>query len=168
MRFRLSFAALMLATYPAAVHACSCFNAGPRNALRRSAAVFLGRVVSTTPRGQERDGEIRVAQFKVTHAIKGVDAGQTKAVEYLVDTGGNCGLPLGPGMKLLVYAMPATNGQTPWADYCTGTKLQECAAPDLRALGVAVPRGSRDCSISPPKRSPAPPPRDSASRPALI
>jgi hypothetical protein len=102
-------------------------------------------------RRHEDAGDIRLARLRVTEAIKGTVAGQTTDVEYLVDTGGNCGLPLLQGMEVLVYAMPATSGKIPLTDYCAGTKLVECAEPDLRSLGAAVPRGARDCSVPLPK-----------------
>jgi hypothetical protein len=131
--------------------------------MRRAAAVFLGRVVSTAPRRQGSFGEIRVALFRVTTAIKGTKSDETREVEYLVDTGGNCGLSLARGMNLLVYAVSARTAQTLSTDSCEGTKFQECAAPDLRALGVPVPRGSRDCDPAP-GRGAAPSLRDSVSR----
>lgn len=141
--------ALLIALCPAALHACLCSNGGPRNALRRSSTVFLGRVISTTLRRQEPYGEVRLARFKVTQAIKGTTTGKTEEIEYLVDTGGNCGLPLTAGLQLLVYATPDSGSVVPWTDYCAGTKLQECAEPDLRALRIPVPPGARDCSPPP-------------------
>lgn len=149
MKRRMLSIGLLIALCPAALHACSCSNGGPRNALRRSTTVFLGRVVSTALVRQERYGEIRLARFKVTRAIKGTKTGKTEEIEYLVDTGGNCGLALTAGLQLLVYAMPDSGADVPRTDYCAGTKLQECAERDLRALHVPVPRGARDCNPSP-------------------
>lgn len=151
---------LLMVLWPATLHACSCLNGGPRNALRRSTSVFLGRVISTEARRRDLFGEIRLARFKVTQPIKNTKLGRTEDVEYLVGTGGNCGLPLTPGLQLLVYAMPDSGRDVPRTDYCTGTKLQECAKPDLRALRVPVPRGARDCSIAPPKKAASSRPTD--------
>ncbi len=149
MRLRIFTATLLISASPSVSNACTCSNGGPRSAMRGAMAVFLGRVVSTAPRRQGSVGEIRVALFRVTSAIKGAKSEEIREVEYLVNTGGNCGLTLARGMNLLVYAISTRAGQTLSTDSCEGTKLQECAAPDLRALGVAVPRGSRDCNPAP-------------------
>jgi hypothetical protein len=63
MHFRILAAALLISARPHMLHACTCSNGGPRNAMRRSAAVFFGRVVSTAWRRKGPLGEIRVAVF---------------------------------------------------------------------------------------------------------
>lgn len=170
MKFRFALGSFALLTFalPGVARACSCFNGGARNALRRSTAVYLGEVLSTAAKRKVQFGDVRLARIRVSHAIKGVRAGDTQAVEYLVDTGGNCGLPLVRGMKVLIYATAVPGGTSLFTGYCAGTKLEECAAPDLRELGASVPRGARDCSTAPPvKPAGLPGRRTRPSRPAI-
>jgi hypothetical protein len=151
MKFQFALGSLALLTFalPRVARACSCSNGGARNALQHSTAVYLGEVLSTTAKRKEPVGDVRLARIRVSRAIKGVQPGDTQAVEYLVGTGGNCGLTLVRGMKLLVYASTTPSGDRLFTDYCAGTKLEKCAARDLRDLGVSVPRGARDCLPAP-------------------
>jgi len=133
--------------------------------LETSAAVLVGRVVSVrsaqrsvyrydSPRWE------RVARVVVTEAVKGVAAGDTAAVQFLLETretAGNCGWAFDVGKSYLIYAgSTAHAGGAEPADaplvtsYCHGTERLECAAPDLKALGAPVPPGAGDCRWAPP------------------
>ena len=140
-------AGLLVLSRPA--FACSCTNGGPRIARQQSAAVFLGRVLSIAPSRTLPYGEVGVARLLVTRAIKGTAARDTVTLEYLVGTGGNCGIELKRGMRLLVYASaPQPPATELWTDYCAGTKGIECAAYDLQELGIPLPSWARDCRPS--------------------
>ena len=144
--------------------ACTCSNGGPRNALRHSIAVFLGRVLSVSAGKRLEYGRVATARFIVTEAIKGPAVGDTAIVEYIIGDGGNCGIDVRPGQRLLVYAWPPrASGGIPVTDYCTGTKPLACAGFDLQQLGARVPSGAHDCR---PSRPPLPERRDSSVTPA--
>ena len=152
LRVCLVLSALLGWSVPAS--ACTCSNGGPRAARARSTAVFLGRVlsVSAAPLRSEPYGEVAMARFVVTQSIKGVSLNDTVTMQYLVGTGGNCGLVLKPGMQLLVYAAPTEgSGSHLWTGYCSGTKGIECAAFDLEQLEVPAPAGVGDCRPPRPK-----------------
>jgi hypothetical protein len=166
LRVCLVLAALLGWSVPAS--ACTCSNGGPRAARARSTAVFLGRVlsVSAAPLRSEPYGDVAMARFVVSQSIKGVSRNDTVMTQYLVGTGGNCGLVLKPGMRLLVYAAPAKgSGSQLWTDYCAGTKGLECAEFDLEQLEVPAPAGVGDCRPPLPKSGRPTPSRRALSDP---
>ena len=176
----LRIAILVLATVgsASAAHACDCFNGGPRAARTAAVAVYVGRVLITAPYAAAPDdlGAARVAtqerraRLLVSQGVKGAAAGDTATLVYLVSDGVNCGTTLERGRRYLIYARrdrAITGALT--TDGCAGTTPLECAAPDLRALGVQVPKGAGDCrrprssprrGLAPTRMPPQPPPND--------
>jgi hypothetical protein len=141
---RLVLALALLAIAPATAAACSCASGGARAAASRSAAVYLGRVLSIGVARPDRFGEVGTARLAVTQAIKGVATTDTVSVEF--PSSNSCNPDFRVGREYLVFAVriPAREA-TLGADICTGTKTISCAAHDLRELGATVPRRVRDC-----------------------
>lgn len=146
---RVIIAMLVLSLAPSRVWACSCSNGGPRNALRRSAAVYLGRVVEIGKVRRTQYISYRLTRLVVTQALKGVRAADTVAVDAEIEN--SCAAELQLGREYLVYAVTDSRaGTIPVTDHCAGTTTIACAADDLRALRAPVPRRAKSCRPSRP------------------
>jgi hypothetical protein len=143
MLCRIAALALGLLGLPGVAWACSCTNAGPRAAFQRSAAVFLGRVTHVGLVRQGQYGAEGTVRLLVQRSMKGVQASDTAVVNYEAVT--SCAVEFVQGREYLVYTLRAADGRL-WTNYCTGTTVIECAAPDLQALGEPLPARARDCT----------------------
>lgn len=127
-----------LAIVPQPAKACGCFPSIAalkkvstkklvRDELKRSNAVFSGKVLSIT----YDDGAL-VVKFSVLRTWKHV-----KAAEVTVRTPPNdsmCGYTFEVGQTYLVYAGSVIEGEL-WTNHCTRTKNIRDASEDIRALG---------------------------------
>ena len=147
--------AVFLGVAPAA-YACSCSNGGARTALRGSAAVFLGRVVSISP--PQPSDPAWTAQLVVVDPMKNVQESDTVAVVFDNDT--SCRPWFTIGGAYLVYARRDHEGGRLYTGHCEGTKPLSCALDDYAELGRTPPNGARSCA--PP--IPRPYPRESRNK----
>lgn len=142
---RLSFVLVSLAPV---TEACSCRPPPPPAvAARASAAVFIGRVVSTRPSwsgARPSEAESDSAHLVVTFRVAARWRGAAGATVIVRTDWARCGFPFEARDTFLVYAY-LVRGQL-WTNRCTRTTELSGAAYDLGGLGRprsgAIPRGA--------------------------
>lgn len=123
-RSSLTFALLLCVGLKGHLFGCSC--SGPRRSCEnlRSDAVFAGRVVETMPVRHQADKEDSwyhgySMRFAVDEAFRG-----SLGTEVTIETGsggGDCGTPLRPGDKYLIFAYRNDKGEL-WTGLCSGNQ----------------------------------------------
>ncbi|KAI9015504.1 hypothetical protein DFJ74DRAFT_709436 [Hyaloraphidium curvatum] len=149
MRFLiLAVVATVWAAAPAA--ACSCLRPPPpRESLKQSSAVFLGKVTALHDTGP--DGFRLTVDMDVSRIWKGVDSQVVKVMT--TSNSAACGVNFEKGTRYLVYANAQDDGL--WANLCSRTAREKDAADDLKELGPGAPPAGAKLS----SEAPAPAPR---------
>jgi hypothetical protein len=112
----------------APLYACSCVAPGsPKEELKRSAAVFSGKVKRI-----RKEGYSNVVQFEVLKSWKGVRA--RRMIVYTLSESSLCGYDFKTGHSYLVYSSSGKEAVL-YTDICTRTSELETAAEDLKELG---------------------------------
>lgn len=110
--------------------ACSCAPPPPpAEALKGSAAVFLGKVTDIQKAGVEMQVTLKVEKW-----WKGGDAGVIQ-VRTAMDSAA-CGFPFQNGGRYLVYAHAARVNAPLGVSLCSRTTDAQRAAEDLKAIGA--------------------------------
>lgn len=122
--------------------ACAYAPGRATEASERAVAVFIGRVISTTPTPKPAIGEERTAVFVVLRAIKGTHARDTVRIRYDAIT--RYRLDFAQGDSALVFAMTSPNGGL-MTGGCAGTAALACAARELAELHVPIPKAIGPC-----------------------
>ena len=129
----------------AAAHACSCLPPAPAvEELKRSRAVFIGRVIEIKRR-KETDDLFRSVEvvFEVTKVWKGIAA--RNITVYTSPDSAACGFNFKKGESYLVYAS-GTDDDRLHASICSRTARLKNARKDLQLIG---PGGRRAHQILP-------------------
>jgi uncharacterized protein (TIGR03382 family) len=117
--------------------ACSCFpGETPAEAVQRSEAIFIGRVLSVERPGRFTFGKWavvdRVARFEVITSWKGITETEVAlGTSYL----GGCDPPLRDAAEYLVFAAPRTPGGVLWIMPCSPTQEFSPGSEIMKYLG---------------------------------
>lgn len=114
MRLLMAMAAALAAMGADAVLACSCIGQTREEAFRDADLLFEGviKTIEVRPGRQDRPSDEddvgypivgRVATFHVEREIKGIGEA-TRAIDYNIETGGNCGMAFEAGKRYRVFA----------------------------------------------------------------
>ena len=151
----LALVGLWLFSYPERSYACSCVDPGsPSEALERSGAVFVGRVVSLDRSHVKLwSADPIIVEFDVETVWKG-PAYRTIFLTTAVSEG-SCGYTFDEGFEYLVYSW---NGSE--VNWCSRTRPLSQAAYDLAELGPgqAPPEGTTGPTPAVTERPPPPTP----------
>ncbi len=116
--------ALYVITASQLCRGCECIASLRSCENMRSAVIFVGRVLETKPvrhpMGKDSYSPGYSMRFSVEETIKG-----TPSREITIETGnggGDCGTPLRPGDKFLIFAYRNTDGVL-WTGMCSGNRL---------------------------------------------
>lgn len=113
--------------------ACSCVEGGAKEKVKRSAAVFLGRVVDIGGSIKGEVGRLRKYTFEVEATWKGELNKRTTVYSYDGE-GASCGYHFKQNGSYLVYSYPGKEGllQT---NLCSGNIAEVKAGEELLVLG---------------------------------
>lgn len=138
MKYRLLFSSFCLSLLGfniAPALACRCIPPpSAKIALKKSAAVFAGKVVSIESNVDSQRSRFNIVKFQVSKNWKG---GVAKTI--VVTTPGHsaaCGVRFDRGQSYLVYAYSSKDQKGLLTNICTRTKLLAQAKQDVAELGA--------------------------------
>src|SRR5476651_1994289 len=114
---------LLCLSFPKYGFGCECLGSSRPCEQLRFDAVFVGRVVETTPvKHPMEQGSYTLGysmRFAIDESLRG-----GLGTEVIINTGnggGDCGTPLPPGSKFLIFAYKEKDGQL-WTGMCSGNQ----------------------------------------------
>lgn len=142
MNFIRSFLALaiVIASSHAAANACTCLPPmGPAEEMRRSDAVFLGKVMSIKRNGSDNDPFRSVeVRFDVVRSWKGEE--RSEQIVFTSSNSAACGYPFAEGKTYLVYANTG-EVKSLVTGLCTRTRKLADAREDITELDKVASSG---------------------------
>src|SRR5882762_1322876 len=131
----LAFVSAIATVLPAVCIACECINVERPCEYLRSDAAFVGRVIETVstkhPAGKNSWTEGYSMRFAVETTLQG-----SLGSEVIIETGnggGDCGTPLPPGSKFLIFAFKEKDGKL-WTGMCSGNQKLSGSPDDKQTV----------------------------------
>lgn len=115
--------------------ACECLGTSRPCERLSSAAVFVGRVIETVATKHQEDDKTWYPGYSMRFAVDESFRGEL-GTKVMIETGwggGDCGTPLEPGGKFLIFAYKAKDNQL-WTGMCSGNRRLTGSADEVELL----------------------------------